>query len=185
MKSETLADFDTDQVLEDHGVFTIFGPIDSEIAESTVRFVLAHNLAKNKSKHITLVVNSEGGDLNSAFAMIDIIRHSRVPVHTLGLGQISSSGLMIFMSGSKGHRVLTPNTSIMSHQWSGTFEGKIHELLSAQADFEQTTKRMVDHYQTCSGLDEITIRTRLLPPHDVYLTAEQAVAMGIADRIQK
>ena len=185
MKSETLTDFDTDQVLENHGVFTIFGPIDNQVGEAAVRFVLAHNLAKNKSKHISFVINSEGGDLNSAFAIIDVIRFSKVPVHTLGLGQISSSGLMIFMAGAKGHRGLTPNTSIMSHQWSGTFEGKIHELLSAQEDFEQTTNRMIEHYQTCSGLDEQFIRSRLLPPHDVYLTAEQAVNMGIADRIQR
>jgi ATP-dependent Clp protease, protease subunit len=181
---KSLAEFDTDTTLTKEGVFTLFGPVDSDMAQTAVRFVLAHNSVRSPVKHLTFVINSEGGDLNDAFSIIDVITHSRIPVHTLGLGQISSSGLMIFMSGVKGHRLLTRNTSVMSHQWSGTFEGKIHELMSAQSDFELTTARMINHYRKCSGLDEATIKSKLLPPHDVYLTADQAVSLGLADRIQ-
>jgi ATP-dependent Clp protease, protease subunit len=182
MKSSV--EFDIDNVLDTQGVFTLFGSVDSEMSRNAVRFVLAHNSVKSPVKNITFVINSEGGDLNDAFAIIDVITHSRIPVHTLGLGQISSSGLMIFMAGTKGHRLLTTNTSVMSHQWSGTFEGKLHELMSAQADFELTTARMIEHYRRCSGLSESEIMQKLLPPHDVYLTSDQAVKLGIADRIK-
>jgi ATP-dependent protease ClpP protease subunit len=72
----------------------------------------------------------------------------------------------------------------MSHQWSGTFEGKIHELMSAQVDFAQTTKRMISHYERYTKLSASEIEKLLLPASDVFLTAEQAVQMGIADRIQ-
>ncbi len=184
MKADTLAEFDVDQVLHREAIVTLFGGIDTDKVEQVIRFILAHNCMPKKKKFITLVVNSEGGDLNDAFALIDVITHSPIPVHTLGLGMISSAGLMIFMAGTKGERSLTPNTHIMSHQWSGTFEGKMHELVSAQEDFRQTTQRMMNHYATHSTLSMTEIHTHLLPAHDVYLTAEQAVQMGIADRIK-
>lgn len=184
MRESDMPEFDVDDILNTEAVHTLFGPINQEKVESAIRFILAHNYAPKKKKFITLIVNSEGGDLNDAFALIDIITHSSIPVHTLGLGMISSAGLMIFMSGVQGHRVLTPNTSIMSHQWSGTFEGKVHELMSAQQDFHLTTQRMISHYEQHSKLSKQEIETHLLPAHDVFLTAEQAVQFGLADRIQ-
>lgn len=184
MKSDSYAEFDVDEVLDKEAIFTLFGEIDSDKVEQAIRFILAHNCVSKKKKFITLVVNSEGGDLNDAFALIDVITHSQIPVHTLGLGMISSAGLMIFMAGTKGERSLTPNTHIMSHQWSGTFEGKMHELVSAQEDFRLTTQRMMNHYITHSKLSVDDIKAHLLPAHDVFLTAEQAVQMGIADKIK-
>jgi ATP-dependent protease ClpP protease subunit len=112
-----------------------------------------------------------------------MITSSKIPVYTWGMGEISSGGLMIFMSGAKGYRSLAPNTHIMSHQWMGSFEGKSHELASAQQDFDLTTQRVLNHYNKCTNLDTNQIRKCLLPPHDAFLTAAQAVSMGIADRI--
>jgi len=184
-KAEESQDWDRDEILDRSGMFHIFGEIDEAIAEDAVKFIFAHNLNKKfKLKNLTLVVNSQGGSLTDAFAIIDVMRHSSIPVHTLGIGQISSAGLMIFMAGTKPYRTLTPNTTIMSHQWSGGAVGKMHELISAQQDFEQTTARMMDHYRKCSSLADDQIKTNLLPPHDVFLTADQAVELGIADRIQ-
>ena len=185
-KTETQeSQWDVDEILNHAGVFHLFGEIEEGIACDAVKFILAHNLNKKlKLKHLTFVINSEGGSLTDAFAIIDTIRHSSIPVHTLGIGQISSAGLMIFMSGAQGQRTLTPNTTIMSHQWSGGASGKMHELISAQQDFEQTTARMINHYRKCSNLTDEQIKTNLLPPHDVYLTSDQAVALGIADKIQ-
>lgn len=184
MKSNTRTEFDVDDILNQEAIYTLFGEIDTNSVESAIRFILAHNHVNKKVKFITLVVNSEGGDLNDAFALIDVMCHSKVPVYTLGLGQISSCGLMIFMAGAPGHRVLTPNTHVMSHQWSGHFEGKLHELVSAQEDLRLTTARMMAHYEKYTHLSEDQIRKNLLPECDVYLTAEQAVSLGIADRIQ-
>ena len=184
MTSNLISEFDVDEILAKEAIHTMFGPVDQQSAESAIRFILAHNFLPRKNKFITLVVNSEGGELSYAFALIDIMTHSQIPVHTLGLGQISSSGLMIFMAGATGHRVLTPNTHIMSHQWSGTFEGKVHELMSAQVDFKLTQQRMMAHYARYSKLTAAEIEKLLLPAHDVFLSAEQAVQMGIADRIQ-
>ena len=71
--------------------------------------------------------------MTDGFALIDIIHGSRLPIWTVGIGMLASMGLMIFMAGEKGHRVLTPNTLILSHQWSGVDSGKEHELVSCYA----------------------------------------------------
>jgi ATP-dependent Clp protease protease subunit len=130
-----------------------------------------------------LVINSPGGDLSAAFALIDIVQGSRIPVHTLGLGQISSAGLLIFMSGRKNHRTITPNTSILSHQYSWGSEGKEHELLAIIKEFNLTARRMLNHYKHCTGMSEKKIKEVLMPPQDVYLDAEEAVKYQIADRV--
>ena len=44
---------------------------------------------------------------------------------------------------------------------------------------------MINLYKQATGLDEATLKQTLLPPHDVWLTAKEAVKYGIADTIKK
>ena len=175
----------TDKELSEQGVFILKDEIDTENTSEAIEFVLTHNLRpyKKRLKHLTLIINSRGGDLNSAFALIDIIQGSKIPVHTLGLGQISSAGLLIFMSGKKGYRTITPNTSILSHQFSWGSEGKEHELLAIIKEFHLTSKRMLNHYIRCTALDQDTVKKVLMPAQDVYLDADEAVQYNIADKV--
>ena len=83
--------------------------------------------------------------MGAAFALIDVMMSSRIPVKTVGLGTIASAGLLIFISGTHGRRVLTPNTSILSHQFSWYNEGKAHELFATMREFELTQARMIAH----------------------------------------
>jgi ATP-dependent Clp protease, protease subunit len=93
--------------------------------------------------------------------------------------------LLIFIAGTRGRRVLTPNTSILSHQFSWSSEGKAHELFATMREFELTQARMLAHYETCTGLDPEQIRKHLLPPQDIWLSAEEALALGICDDISR
>jgi len=173
--------FDAKSTLDSSGVFCIFGEIDSNISQSAVEHILAHNLVNKPLKNITLFINSQGGNLDDAFAIIDCMTYSKIPVHTVGLGEICSSGLMIFMAGNSGNRKLMKNTTVMSHQWSGEIHGKQFELMNAQAEFEQISLKVNSHYLKYSKLNEEEIKKILLPPHDVYLTSEQAIEYGLAD----
>ena len=80
-------------------------------------------------------------------------------------------------------RMLTPNTSILSHQYSWGSDGKHHELFAMTKEFGLAQQRMMDHYRVTTGLDEEVIKQRLLPASDVYLSAEEALALGICDFI--
>jgi len=118
------------------------------------------------------------------FALIDIMKGSKIPIHTVGLGCIASCGLLLFITGEKGHRVLTPNTSILSHQFSWGSWGKEHELFAQVKEFELSTVRMIDHYKKCTGLEEEDIRKYLLPPEDKWLSAREAKKLGICDSVK-
>lgn len=172
------------QALQDSGLYVYMGEVDVDRTRSAIEWILYENfVAKRRPKELLLMICSNGGDISSAFALIDVIRSSRIPIKTVGLGQISSAGLLIFLAGAKGRRVLTPNTSILSHQFSWGSDGKAHELFATVKEFELTQRRMVDHYRACTGLSDAVIKQSLLPPHDVYLTAEEALALNVCDVI--
>jgi ATP-dependent protease ClpP protease subunit len=71
----------------------------------------------------------------------------------------------------------------LSHQFSWGSDGKVHELFATIKEFELTQKRMVQHYRDCTGLSDEEIKKTLLPPHDVWLSAEEAMALHICDNI--
>ena len=175
---------DTPQTINDHGIMVLMGEINHDSIKPVIEWILYENYVKKKKlKELLLMICSEGGDMEPAFALIDVMRNSKIPIKTVGLGQIASCGLLIFLAGTKGRRVLTPNTSILSHQFSWGSEGKSHELFATMKEFELTQQRMIKHYQDCTELDTDTIKTVLLPPHDVYLSAEEALEYCICDHI--
>ena len=183
--TSTNREAETSTSLKDKGIFLLSGDFNSKLATSVITWIFEANLVENRSyDHLTLVINSHGGETDSAFAIIDVMRGSNIPVHTIGIGGIMSSGLLTFMAGEKGHRILTPNTSILSHQFAWGSYGKEHELLSRVVEFNNTSNRIIRHYQDCTGLSEQDIKDKLLPAHDVWLTAEEAIQYNLADEIR-
>ena len=172
------------QALNDHGIMVLMDEINHETVKPVIEWILHENhVRKKKHKELLLMICSDGGSIAEAFALIDVMRSSRIPVKTVGLGSIASCGLLIFMAGATGRRVLTPNTSILSHQFSWESEGKSHELFATIKEFELTQKRMVTLYREATGLEDDVIRKVLLPPQDVWLSAEEALQYHICDAI--
>ena len=167
------------------GIMYFSDGFDSNTTKPVIQTIIEKNLMPNSQRpnELTLVINSPGGQVHSAFALIDTMKGSAIPVKTVGLGMIASCGLLTFMSGTKGRRVITPNTSILSHQYSWGSGGKEHELFARVREFELSTARMLEHYKKCTGLSEKKVRDILLPPEDRWLSAKEAVKYGIADKI--
>jgi ATP-dependent Clp protease protease subunit len=92
--------------------------------------------------------------------------------------------LLLFLTGEKGYRILTPNTSILSHQYSWGGSGKEHELFARVKEYSLTSERIIEHYKKCTGLKEKDIRKYLLPPEDVWLSAKEAKNYGICDDVK-
>jgi ATP-dependent Clp protease protease subunit len=161
----------------------LFGPITTGIAAQTVAWILNQNFQEQKPESITLLINSPGGSASAAFAIIEAMKGSSVPIHTVGLGEICSAGLLIFMNGAKGNRVLTPTCSIMSHPFSTMIGGTYHELLNSQKELNFTHKRILDTYKKCTGLSEKLIMEKLLGKTDSWLSPKDAVKLGIGDKV--
>lgn len=173
--------------LDQNNIYLFMEGFENKTVKPVIEWILRKNMGapSDRPKNLNLVINSPGGHIHSAFALIDVMKGSKIPVHTTGLGLIASCGLLTFMAGEKGHRTITPNTSILSHQYSWGSIGKEHELFATVRELELTTERMLEHYKRCTGMTEKSIRQHLLPAEDVWLSAKEAVKYGIADRIKE
>jgi ATP-dependent Clp protease protease subunit len=170
--------------LRDRGIYYFAGEFSQTSVQEAITWILEANMQSNPLENLTLIITSQGGDLFSAFALIDVMRGSKIPVHTVGLGIIASAGLLTFIAGEPGERVITPNTSLLSHQWSWGAYGKEHELIASGKQFDIMTKKMISHYKKCTKLSEKVIREKLLPAQDVWLTSEEAKEFNLVDTIK-
>ena len=171
--------------LASNGIYVLMEDITMESCRSCIQWIMNHNLADTRLPQLTLIINSPGGDVHAAFALIDTMKASTIPIKTVGLGLIASCGFLLFIAGKKGSRILTPNTAILSHQYSWGSAGKEHELYARVKEFELSTKRMIEHYKKCIGMNEKQIREILLPPQDVWLDAKEAKRLKICDKVEE
>lgn len=168
-----------------HSYYLLMDEINDESCRNLIEFILDCNLGEERPSLINLIISSGGGSLHSAFAVIDVMKGSHIPIRTIGLGCIASAGLAIFISGTKGMRILTPNTSIMSHQFSWFVGGKHHELIAATKEVDLTANRILNLYKKSTNLKEDKIKEILLPAHDVWISSDEAKKYGFCDEIKE
>ena len=170
-------------ILREHGILMLTKEFNQDNIMPLVIQIMEWNMASDKMDHIKLYINSPGGSVHSAFHLIDIMKQSKIPVHTIAMGLAASCGVLTLMSGVKGHRYITQNTSVMSHQYAWGSKGKEHELYGMVKEFELSSKRMIEHYKKCTGKSERYIRKHLLPETDQWLNTEEVIKHGIADKV--
>ena len=172
-------------VLYNNGVLYMDKEFNQENCMPLVKAIVEYNMLpkSEQPEEIKLFINSPGGAVHSAFHLIDTIKMSSIPVSTIAMGLAASCGVLLLMSGVKGKRYVTQNTSIMSHQYAWASRGKEHELMGKIKEFEMSSFRMIEHYKKCTGKTEKYIRKHLLPETDQWLSPEETVKHGIADEI--
>lgn len=166
--------------LENH-VHFINGDINEDSVGKAIRWIVYENLKSEEP--LTLYINSDGGNLPDAFALVDVMRMSKSMVRTIGIGSICSSAFLIFAAGTRGQRFVGQNTISMCHQFTDSPTGKYHDLKTKLKENERINNLMVKLLTDCSDLSEKEVKTKLLPPSDVWLSAEELVELGIADSI--
>ena len=131
--------------LKDYGIIYLSGSIEDGTSENVCKEIIECNIA-GKIDHIQIIINSSGGSCSAGFAIIDMIEWSRLPIYTTGIGMLASMALLIFMTGSKGRRVITPRTSMLSHRFLGLDIGNYSQLLAGRKEFDLEHERFVNHY---------------------------------------
>jgi ATP-dependent Clp protease protease subunit len=166
--------------LLENNVHFLVGEITDETTADCIKWIIYENF-DIKEKTLSLYINSTGGDLYAAFALIDVMKSSQHPIRTIAVGSAMSAAFLIFASGHERH--VGKNTSLMCHQFSDSTEGKYHDIKATMKDNELCNTKMVDILKEATGLAPSIIKKKLLPASDVYLTAEEAIELGVADQI--
>ena len=168
------------------GKHFLYGDITEENTSRAAQWITYENLDEaswSSKKPITLFINSPGGNLYDAFALIDAMKASHRPVATVGLGSVMSAAFLIFTAGAKRLRYIGPNCGIMCHEFSETIEGKHHDIKASLLEGNHCDQKMMNILKDATGLDEKIIKKRLLNETDQWLTPAEAIELKIADRL--
>lgn len=172
-----------DSKLFENGIHFLTGDIEQENIDAAIKWIVMENLDLRSQKTLTLYVNSSGGDLYNAFALIDTMRNSHHKIRTIGIGSVMSAAFLIVASGTKGERYIAKNAGIMCHQYSDETAGKHHDLKAQMREGEHCHNRMLQILRLATGLPNTKIKSKLLTSTDSYLTAEEIRDLGVVDQI--
>lgn len=142
-------------------------------------------LFENEDGPITLVLSSQGGDIDAAMAMHELIR-LRIKaggiVMTIGVGTVMSAAVLILCAGSKGYRCMTEWSKLLYHESSMSMSGPLRKLrneLDALEDTDSDFDKLVARY-TGRGLNEVR---QLCAKGDNWMNAGEALRFGFVDRL--
>jgi ATP-dependent Clp protease protease subunit len=167
------------RLLRDRIVF-VNGPIDDAIA-ALVNAQLLFLESENPDKTIAMYINSPGGVVTSGLAIYDTMQWIKCPVATVCMGTAYSMGSFLLMAGEPGKRIALPNASIMVHQPSGGFQGKVSDIERHAEDIVRTKRRVHEIYARHCGRSYEEVERTL--DRDHFMTATEAKAWGLVDHV--
>lgn len=166
-----------------HRQLWLHGEIDTGTVGKAMRGLTM--MAQLSYDPIELNICSEGGDVEEAFGLVDLIRSLPVAVTTVAWGRCQSAAPMILAAGEDGHREAGRHTQFMLHHMSVTSVYESHQGLAGLAD---ATKLAQSRY--CDLLAEVTTMPKahwsrqMRAGRDVFFSAQQALEWGMIDAIR-
>jgi ATP-dependent Clp protease protease subunit len=184
--------FDIFSRLLNERIVFLNGPVDDHIANLVVAQLL-HLESQDSEKDIHLYINSPGGLVTAGLSIYDVMQFIKPDVATYVMGQAASMGSFLANAGAKGKRFVLPESRTMIHRVSsgtpGT-RGSVHvqelQFEDAKRTYEESqrinqrlTELYVKHNTAGKNYDELFETMKF----DTFLSAEQAVAYGLADKV--
>lgn len=131
------------------------------------------------------VICSEGGNVWDMFAVYDMLRDVQrtCTVITHGIGKVMSAAVLLLAAGSKGKRKISRNCRVMMHEVSAEHGGTARMLTNELKEVNYLQDRYIDSLVSETKMTRKQILTMFEKSYDVYMDAEEAVKLGIADII--
>jgi ATP-dependent Clp protease protease subunit len=163
---------------------------DEKVAEIVQAILYLNELNKaekdeEKKKPIDFYICTYGGSADDMFALYDIINIIKqdTEIHTIGVGKVMSAGVLLLASGTQGKRKIGKHCRVMIHNVIGGNHGSLpnlaNELEAIQTLQDDYVNALVDN----TKLTKKKLTKMLNEKVNVYLSAEEAVELGIADII--
>ena len=167
------------RLLKERIIF-VTGPVEDGMASLVVAQLLFLE-ADNPNKDISMYINSPGGVVTSGLAIYDTMQYIRSPVSTVCIGLAASMGSLLLAAGEKNLRIALPNARVMVHQPSGGYRGPASDIERHAEDILYTKRRLNEIYVKHTGQPYERVEKTL--DRDHFMTAEEARAFGIVDRV--
>tara|TARA_R110000824_G_scaffold36229_2_gene112743 strand:- start:2106 stop:2720 length:615 start_codon:yes stop_codon:yes gene_type:complete len=152
----------------------------------TLKEIIKYSFQEGDDKTIDFIISTYGGEASETFALYDIMRVVRkdCDIATFGLGKVMSGGVLLLASGTKGKRKIGKNCRLMIHSVVGTSHGSLYSLENEMEEVRWIQERYTKALAEESKMTEKYIKEELFEKKmNVYLSAEEAVELGIADEI--
>jgi ATP-dependent Clp protease protease subunit len=160
--------------------------LDTDVNEHSASLIVAQMLfleSEDPDRDILFYINSPGGSVTAGMAIYDTMNFIKPDVSTVVMGQACSMGSCLAQAGAAGKRLILPNARTMIHQPSGGAHGQATDIqIQAQEILKMKkylTEIYVKHNTAGKTFDELTAAME----RDNFMSAEEAVAYGLADRI--
>lgn len=156
--------------------------IDDNIANTVIAQLLFLE-SQDQEKDIKLYVNSPGGSVSAGLAIYDSMQYVKSKVQTICVGLAASMAAVLLSAGAPGKRFMLPNSEVMLHQVMGGAEGQAVDIKIRAEHIlrvkDRLNKMLAKHTgQTLQRIERDTDR-------DFFMTAEEAKAYGLIDKIIK
>lgn len=154
---------------------------EQSIAHVTATIITLANI--DKASPIKLIISTYGGSVDEMFSLYDVIKYVPPPIHTIALGKVMSAGVLLVAAGSKGCRMVGRSTRLMIHPISGMSEGTVFQLKNELAETERQQRLMEELLINETSMTKAQLANVMKRGHDTYLSAKEAVKLGIVDAI--
>lgn len=157
-----------------------------EVEENMTNILVAQLLfleAENPNEPINMYIKSPGGSVYDGLAVYDVMQYIKCPVYTYVTGWAASMGSFIAQAGEPGHRYLLPRAMTMIHQPSSGTRGKVSDMEIDLKEGIRLKKEMTELYVKHNSKGVTYDQFRELLDRDKWLTAPEALELGLADHI--
>jgi ATP-dependent Clp protease protease subunit len=134
---------------------------------------------------IEFLISTPGGSADDMFSLYDIMRvvRNKCDIETFGLGKVMSAGVLLLASGTKGKRKIGKNCRVMIHSVVGGTHGSFHNLENEMSEMRYMQDAYLKALSEESNMSVAQLKRMIGRKVNVYLSAEEAVKLGIADII--
>jgi ATP-dependent Clp protease protease subunit len=135
---------------------------------------------------VKFLISTFGGNAVDMFGIYDTVRMLQdegVEVHTVGSGKVMSAGVLLLACGTKGKRTIGRNCRVMVHPVVGGAHGPSHDIQNEVEEILQTQKQYVECLANETKLSISRLNKLISEKRNIYLSADEAVKFGIADKI--
>lgn len=168
----------TEKSLKSRTIF-ISGEINQELAEKVCTKLLI--LEELSDEPIKIFINSQGGHVESADTIHDVIKFIKPKVIMIGTGWVASAGITIYLAAEKENRYSLPNTRYMIHQPLGGFNGPATDIGIEAKEILRVRTRINNLISEATNqpIEKVNKDT----DRNYWLTSTEALEYGLVNKI--